>query len=198
MLPCSLNVPVERLTADTQFMSESRLRLSRGNTPAKFLCLRRIQGVLPAGVRPFPQLRQGNPLTLQLADQVALELRKGSTTLRNRCDIGESSPVKVRFSFSNRTWTPRSVNPRTHLAQIVEVSGPPVHRMTDNGIPFPNVACELFELRTLQILAGDFIYEALIERYAFQLPHFLLVQRADPQVADHLTGFPLSFCRIRF
>jgi hypothetical protein len=30
-------------------------------------------------------------------------------TLSNRFDMGESSPVKVRVSFTKTIWTPRSV-----------------------------------------------------------------------------------------
>ena len=43
-----------------------------------------------------------------------------SIPLSSRCAIGESSPVKVRFSFTNRTCTPRSTRSSTS-SLIVEV-----------------------------------------------------------------------------
>jgi hypothetical protein len=53
----------------------------------------------PAAVLPFP-LCDGNSLTLALTDQLSLEMSKRPVTLSNRFDMGESSPVKVKFSFT--------------------------------------------------------------------------------------------------
>ena len=102
-----------------------------------------------------------------------------------------------------RSWSSLVVDaalrePEDYLTQIVQVAGQPVHRMADDRITFTDVACKLYELRTVEILARGLIDETLIERDAFQLTQFLLIERADPQIANHLTGLPLPFCRVRF
>lgn len=45
----------------------------------------------------------------------------------------------------------------------------------------------------MEILASSFVYEALVETYAFELPQLLVVERADAQVANALAGPALPF-----
>ncbi len=70
--------------------------------------------------------------------------------------MGEFSPVKVRFSFSNRTWTPRSVKPA--LLQCPQRCLRPLSRLNsaDGGAAFGDkpqykVVCDV----VTNALSGD-------------------------------------------
>ncbi len=49
------------------------------------------------------------------------------------------------------------------------------------GIPLPDVAYELLQLGTIEILARSFVDEPLVELDPFQLAKLFLVERAHPQ-----------------
>jgi len=72
-------------------------------------------------------------------------------------------------------------------AQVIEVTGEAVHAVDDDGVAPARKAQHEFQLRTLGVFARGFIGEGLIERDAVQLPLCLLVQGADPDVADPLS-----------
>ncbi len=83
-------------------------------------------------------------------------------------------------------------------SEIIQVPRQPIHGMADHSVPFPNVAEELIELGTVQIFAGGFIDEPLVQRDTVQLPHLFLVQGADAQKADELAASPSLFCHSGF
>lgn len=57
--------------------------------------------------------------------------------------------------------------------------------------PSQTLAYKLFELRTVQIFAGSLVYEMLIEGDFLKLAQLLLIEGADAEIADKLTGSPL-------
>jgi len=58
----------------------------------------------------------------------------------------------------------------------------------DHGVAVADEAEQGLELRPLRVLGGDAVGEGLVERDAVELPVEVLVQAADPDVADSLTG----------
>jgi len=68
--------------------------------------------------------------------------------------------------------------------------------MTDHCVPLANVARELFELGAVEVFPGGFVYKALVEGDALKLAQFFLVERADPEITDDLTGPALPFCHV--
>ena len=50
----------------------------------------------------------------------------------------------------------------------------------------------------MHALTRCFIGEALVEGDSFELPEFFLIERANAQVADRLTGPSPPFCHVRF
>jgi len=58
----------------------------------------------------------------------------------------------------------------------------------DEGVAFADEPEQRRQLRPLGVLAGDGIGEGLVECDAVELPVEVLVQAADPGVADPLTG----------
>lgn len=68
--------------------------------------------------------------------------------------------------------------PEDHLSQIVQVAGQPIHRVADHRVTLTHVAGQLFQFRPMEILAGRFVHEALVEMNAFELTQFLLIEGA--------------------
>ena len=154
--------------------------------------------MLPAGVRPFPQLRQRDPLALPLTDQVALELREGSHHAQQQMRHGRVFPGKGQVLLFKTDVDTALREAEDYLAQIVQVPSESIHGVADDRIAFPNVVDELVELRALKILARSLIDKSLIEGEAFKLAKLLLIEGADTEVADELTSSPIPFCRVRF
>ena len=100
-------------------------------------------------------------------------------TLSNRFDVGESSPVKVRFSFTKTIWTHYS-------PQVIKVAGQPVHRVTKHCVAFADEALHGLQLGTLCILAEGFVSKCFVQGQPFKLADLVLIQGADAQVADLL------------
>ena len=95
----------------------------------------------------------------------------GTFHISNRFDMGESSPVKVRFSFTKTIWTPRSVRPSTVL----------------HCVAFADEALHGLQLGTLYILAGGSVSKCFLQdQPPFELVDRVLIQGADTQVADLL------------
>jgi hypothetical protein len=61
--------------------------------------------------------------------------------------------------------------------------------MTDQGVAFPDEGQQQLELRTMNVLAGCFIGERLVEFEAFELAEFILVYGTDAQVS-YLQALP--------
>ena len=92
-------------------------------------------------------------------------------TLSNRFDMGESSLVKVRFSFSKRQYQTQH-----YSLQVIEVAGQPVHRVTKHRIPIADEALHGLQLGTLYILAGGFVGKCFVQGQPFELADFVLIQ----------------------
>ena len=87
---------------------------------------------------------------------------------------------------------------KDHLSQIVQVTGQPIHRVADHRVALTHVAGKLFQLRPVEILAGCFVHETLVEMDTFELTQLFLIERADAQIADGLSGSAFPFCSFRF
>ena len=87
-------------------------------------------------------------------------------TLSNRFDMGESSPVKVRFSFTKTIWMPRSVRPSTILRKS-SIASQPVHRVTKHRIAIADETLHGLQLGPLHILAGDFVSKCFVQGQPF-------------------------------
>src|ERR1700761_5183138 len=112
-------------------------------------------------------------------------------TLSNRFDMGESSPVKVKFSFTKTMWPPPLRQTQHDSPQVIEVAGQPVHRVTKHCVAFADEALHGLQLGTLYILAGGFVSKCFVQGQPFELADLVLIQGADAQVAD-----PLAFGRL--
>jgi len=73
-------------------------------------------------------------------------------------------------------------------AQVVEVAGQPVHGVHDHGVAVTDEAEQRFQLWPFGVLARGAVGEGLVELDAVELPVEVLVQAADPGIADPLTG----------
>ena len=58
--------------------------------------------------------------------------------------------------------------------------------MTEHSISLTDEALHCLQLRPLRILAGGFVGEGFVQDQPFELANFVLIQRADLQVADLL------------
>ncbi len=123
---------------------------------------------------------------------------------RSRCHILEFSSygtAKETALMLERIWVAESSpgSPTPNFARITKESTCNMWTaLKDNGIAFPDVVHELFELRPVEVLAGGFVDEPLVELHAFELAELFLIKRADAQVSDELASSPLPFCRVRF
>ncbi len=149
--------------------------------------------MLATGVGTFAQLRQGDPLSLPLANQVALKLGECSHDAQKQVRHGGVLTRKGQVLFLETDLDAAPCQSKNDLPQIIQVPGQPVHRMADDRIALSDIADELFELRTVEALAGGFVDESHVELHTFQLAELFLVKGADAQVADELTSSLLSF-----
>jgi hypothetical protein len=101
--------------------------------------------------------------------------------------IAVSSPVKVSCSLTNWTRTPLAVSWRT-VAQVVEVAGEAVHGVHEDGVAVADEAEHRLELGAVQVFSGGAVGERLVELNAVELADGVLVQGADPEVADALSA----------
>lgn len=69
--------------------------------------------------------------------------------------------------------------------------------MTDDSVALTNVTGELFELGTVKGPYRKPCLKTFVESNALKLTQLLLVEGADAQVADELTG-PASLCPFWF
>jgi hypothetical protein len=97
--------------------------------------------------------------------------------------MGESSPVKVKFSFTKTIWTPRSVRLSTILRKSSRLRGPSSDK---HCIAFADEALHGLQLGTLYILAGGFVSKCFVQGQPFELADLVLIQGADAQVAELL------------
>jgi len=72
-------------------------------------------------------------------------------------------------------------------AQVVEVAGQPVHRVHHHGVTLADELQHRRQLRPVQVLARHVVGEGAVDLDAVQLPVGVLLQGADPGVADPLT-----------
>ena len=84
------------------------------------------------------------------------------------------------------------------FAKVIQVASQPVHCVENNGVTFAHVFDELLELRAVHVLARSPVDKPLVESYPFKLAQFPLIENTHAQVADHLIGPALPFCRVWF
>ncbi len=75
-----------------------------------------------------------------------------------------------------------------YSAQVIEVAGQPVHRMTKHCIAFADEALHGLQLRPLRILARGFVGKCFVK----SLANRVLIQGANTQVADLLASGRLA------
>jgi hypothetical protein len=85
------------------------------------------------------------------------------------------------------------------LTQVIEVACEPVHAMHDHRVAGAHERQERFQLRALRVFARRFVAERSVQIDVFQLPLGVLVEAADPNVADPLTdhALPCQECQER-
>src|SRR5712692_11618413 len=90
-------------------------------------------------------------------------------SVSSRLFIGESSPVKDKFSFTNRTVMAWAVSILTMRRRSSTLRARPVHTVHDQRITVTQVVEHERELRPLGILAAAFVRENLVEFDAVKL-----------------------------
>lgn len=73
------------------------------------------------------------------------------------------------------------------MTQIIQVVGEAIHAVHHQGIAIADLAEQGFEQRTLGVLARSLVGENLAHLGAFQLPVRVLIEGADPDIADPLS-----------
>lgn len=158
----------------------------------------RRQQPLAAFVGPRP-LRQLNSLFLPFADQLALELReRPHHTEQEVCHRGIlAGEAQALFYKLDLHTPPRQTE--DELPKVIQVPAQPVHRVTEHNIPIAHEVEHRRELRAMHVLTRGFIEERSIQLQSFELPIFILIERADPHVPDPLPlrGLPVLRCRNR-
>jgi len=71
--------------------------------------------------------------------------------------------------------------------EVVQVAGQPVHRVDHHGVAVADEGEHRRQLRPVEVLAGDMVGEGPVDLDALELPISILLQGADPDVADALT-----------
>jgi len=79
-----------------------------------------------------------------------------------------------------------------NLAQIIEVAGEAIHAVHDDRIPLAREAQQGIELGPRDILARCFVGEGAVHRNLFELAVRVLVEGADPDIADALSIHTIS------
>jgi hypothetical protein len=74
-------------------------------------------------------------------------------------------------------------------AQVIEVAGETVHRVHDHRVALADEGEHRLQLRPGSAPAQGAVSERPIQRHAVELPGDVLVQAADPGVADLLSRF---------
>ena len=85
------------------------------------------------------------------------------------------------------------------LTQAIEVAREPVHAMHDHRVAGAHERHDRLQLRALRVFARRFVAEDAVELDVFQLTLGILVETADPDVADALTdhALPCGDCQER-
>ena len=149
-------------------------------------------------VRALAEFCQCNSLSLALADQIAFKLSKSAHDAQQQVRHRRVLSGKGKIFLLKPDMNAPLGKPEDELAEIIQVAGKPVHRVTNDGVPFPNVFHELLELGPVQVLARSLVSKPLVEIDSLKLAQLLLIESTHPQVADRLTSPALPFCHVRF
>ena len=153
--------------------------------------------MLAADISPLPQLCKSDSLSLPLSNQIPLKLGECSHNAQQQVRHGRVFPGERQVLLFKPNVNSPFGKPQNNLAKVIQIPGQAVHRVTDDGVPLPNVFHELLELGPVHVFPLSFVGEPLIEVDPFELTQLLLVESAHPQVSDRLTGTP-PFCHVRF
>ncbi len=176
-------VLVESFAADVELAGELRLGLTCRRPLPQGNSLLVGQGLLAAPVRAA-LLGQGDTLALPLTDQSALELSEGPHYRQHqvghrRVLAGEYQPLLQELDSH------AALGQLLHqAAQVVEVAGQAIHAVHHHRVALADEAQQRFELGALGVLAGCLVGEHLAHLGLFQLAFRVLVEAADPDVAD--------------
>lgn len=176
-------VLVESFPADVELAGKLRLGLAGRRSLPQGSSLLIGQGFLAASVRAS-LLGQGYAFALPLTDQGALELGEGPHHRQHqvghwRVLAGEYQP------FLQELDAHAALGQLLHqAAQVVEVAGQAIHAVHHHGVALADEAQQRFELGALGVLARGLVGEHLAHLCLFQLAFRVLVEAADPDVAD--------------
>lgn len=102
--------------------------------------------------------------------------------------------MKVRHSLMNSMRMPRLVSFCTRRVQVVEVARQAIHAVHYHSVALAHEGQQRIQFRPLGVLARRFIGEYLVHPNLFELAFRVLVEAADPDIADTLT---VQGCRLR-
>jgi hypothetical protein len=128
------------------------------------------------------------PSALAFPDQGPLELGEGPHHRKHQVRHGGILPGEDQLFLDE--FNPHTL-PRQALdqgPQVIEVPGEPVHAVHDQGVPVPEEAQQLLQLRALRVLARGLVREGPVQLDALELADRVLVQTADPDVSNALPG----------
>ena len=177
---------VKRFAADAKLARQMRLRLTAGNAPAQLRGSFRQQRLLATAVSAA-LLGEGDPFALPLADQRPLELGERAHHRQHqirhwRVFTGEGQVLLDEFDAH------AALGQALHDAtQVIEIARQPIHALHDDGIAVAHEVEQCVELRTLRVLARRLVGEEPIDGNLIELAISILVEAADPDVADALT-----------
>lgn len=179
-------VLVHRFPADAVVTGENDFRYATAGALDQFGRSFRCQGLFPS-LAGAALLGQGDAFTLAFPDQGPLEFSESPHDREH--EVGHRGVLTGEDELFFEELHPHSAPGEAldECAQVIEVAGEPVHAVHDDGVPVADEPEQLGQLRPGGVLAGGFVGEDPVQDLAVELALLVLVNGADPYVADALT-----------
>lgn len=119
--------------------------------------------MLAADVGSLPQLCESDSLSLPLTNKVALELGERSHNAQQQVRHWRVLTGERQVLFFEPDVDAPLGKSQDDLTEVIQVTGQAVHRVTNNGVSFPDVVHELLELRPVHVFTRSLVSEPLVE-----------------------------------